>query len=223
MPIENYGVFKGNVKNWDEERDNDTPHFQIHMIGEFNRNYRIAVNVMSSDDESVLLYKVDEQYDASAITQLHKMEKGFTPIIYCNRQEIALDYIRGNLFDPRTMKPLPHNVSGPDNDLNELLIKYIEKAKEENAIVYVYGSKWGPEKGQDDKFRFSPKRGIHNVHMNQGNDENGRFGDDNGIWHDGGILIQFTNNWVAIFLAFQSQSWCTNDLGHPIRDCTHED
>ncbi len=45
--------------------------------------------------------------------------------------------------------------------------------------------------------------------MNQGNVE--KWKGDNGIWQDGGILIQFEKEeeWVGIFLAFQSQSWCT--------------
>ncbi|WP_320619714.1 DUF2278 family protein [Bacillus mycoides] len=29
------------------------------------------------------------------------------------------------------------------------------------------------------------------------------------------MLIQFEDHWVAIFLAFLSQSWCTDDDGHP--------
>ena len=47
--------------------------------------------------------------------------------------------------------------------------------------------------------------------MNQGNVE--KWKGDNGIWQDGGILIHFEKEeeWIGIFLAFQSQSWCTDD------------
>lgn len=47
--------------------------------------------------------------------------------------------------------------------------------------------------------------------MNQGNVE--KWKGDNGIWQDGGILIHFEKEeeWVGIFLAFQSQSWCTDE------------
>ena len=42
--------------------------------------------------------------------------------------------------------------------------------------------------------------------MNQGNVE--KWKGDNGIWQDGGILIHFEKEeeWIGIFLAFQSQS-----------------
>ena len=53
--------------------------------------------------------------------------------------------------------------------------------------------------------------------MNQGN--LGRFVSDDGVWQDGGLLLHFpaTQHWVAIFLAFQSQAWHTDDTtGHTI-------
>jgi hypothetical protein len=54
--------------------------------------------------------------------------------------------------------------------------------------------------------------------MNQGNV--GQYVAQDGIWQDGGILIHFasTNRWVALFLAFQSQSFHTDDNGHTITD-----
>ena len=42
---------------------------------------------------------------------------------------------------------------------------------------------------------------------------------DDGVWQDGGLLFHFpdTNQWVAVFLAFQSQSWHTDDpTGHAL-------
>jgi hypothetical protein len=39
------------------------------------------------------------------------------------------------------------------------------------------------------------------------------------VWHDGGLLFWFpgADRWVAVFLAFQSQSWHTDDhTGNPI-------
>jgi hypothetical protein len=53
------------------------------------------------------------------------------------------------------------------------------------------------------------------MHMNQGNDA-GHRGED-GVWQDGGLLMHFRSpsQWVAIFLAFQSQAWHTDDTnGH---------
>ena len=52
---------------------------------------------------------------------------------------------------------------------------------------------------------------ITDIHMNQGSV--GRFQKDNGVWQDGGLLIHYPNReqWVGIFLTFQSQSFNTDD------------
>ncbi|ERH98051.1 hypothetical protein BTCBT_005817 [Bacillus thuringiensis T01-328] len=61
--------------------------------------------------------------------------------------------------------------------------------------------------------------------MNQGNV--GNFRKDDGIWQDGGVLFHYkdTDKWEAVFLAFQSQSWCTDDSGHaikPVEECNYK-
>ena len=221
MPVQHYGVLKGiAIEKAEEREDFNSPHYQILMIGEENEKYRIAVNAQSILGQPELLYLVDEEFDASAITILPTMNNGYTRINENNR-EIALDYIRSQLFDPARMTTLPSDLDGEDNDLHDLLNKYILTAIDERATIYIYGSKFSNSHSQEDPiFHFSPVKGMHNVHMNQGNE--GRFEGDNGIYHDGGILIQYRNNhWVAIFLAFQSQSWCTDDRGKPTEFCDH--
>ncbi|MDP4525917.1 YukJ family protein [Bacillus halotolerans] len=220
MAVQQYGVLKGVVLDMKRETDDDSPHFQVKMLGEENTYYRCAINVMSSSEESEVLYLADDQFDSSSITILPNMPYGYTKINDENR-EVALDYVRGNLFDSREMKPLPHEITGPDNDLNDFIETYMKKAKEEKATVYIFGSKFGPEQAADKIFGFTPTNGMHNIHMNQGNALDTRWKKDNGSWHDGGILIQFADQWAAVFLAFLSQSWCTDENGNPVRDCDH--
>src|SRR5262249_15994421 len=97
---------------------------------------------------------------------------------------------------------------------------YIQRAiDEEGALVYAFGQRWGPEQQSDKIFGFTPGNGVHDIHMNQGNV--GRFVGDDGVWQDGGLLISLPalNQWVAIFLAFQSQAWHTDDVtGHTSAD-----
>ncbi len=137
---------------------------------------------------------------------------------------MALDYIRGNLFDVTKMKLLPCNVPGPDNDLNEILQKYVRKAiSMENSEIYAFGQRWGPENKRDQYFGFKPGNGIHDIHMNQGNIDNWKC--DDGIWQDGGIIFHFPDEqkWVAIFLAFQSQSFHTDDItGNAIKEAVEK-
>src|SRR5262249_48784113 len=84
---------------------------------------------------------------------------------------------------------------------------------DELAMIYAFGEPWGPEPQKaDDYFGFLPGRGIHDIHMNQGNPP-GRFARDNGPWQDGGLIFEFPNErqWVAIFLKFQSKAWHSDD------------
>ncbi|WP_191565481.1 YukJ family protein [Metabacillus idriensis] len=225
MAVEKYGVLKGFAIESRMERDDNTPHYQVHMIDEEDTHYRIAVNVMSSSEESEVLYLVDEQFSAPKTSDLLALPYGFTALGHENK-ETAIDYIRDELFNPAEMNPLPHDVTGPDNDLNDMLDTYIQKAIQEKATVYIFGSRFGPEKQKDKIFGFQPTNGMHNVHMNQGNeDKPGRekdWAEDNGTWHDGALFIQFENHWVAVFLAFLSQSWCTDERGYPTKQCDHK-
>jgi hypothetical protein len=130
-----------------------------------------------------------------------------------------LDFIRGNLFDPAGLRLLPADLPGERNDLADLLDGYLLRAVEDpTATVFAFGQRWGPDLAHPDPtFGFSPGNGVHDIHMNQGN--SAQFAGDDGVWQDGGLLIRFagTPRWVAIFLAFQSQSWHTDDTtGHAL-------
>jgi uncharacterized protein YukJ len=209
MPLKNYGVLK--CKSVDHKLgEGKTPHFQV-LVTDGDTKYRIAINVKSKLSPSELLYYVDENFNHPIIKGLVGLDMGFNHL-NSKPGELALDYIRGNLFDPTQMKPLPHDVPGPDNDLNELIQLYIKRSLQDDVTLYAFGERWGPEDDVKDKyFGFLPGNGIHDIHMNQGNVR--QFIKDNGVWQDGGLLIHYPsrNQWVGIFLAFQSQSFHTDD------------
>jgi hypothetical protein len=119
------------------------------------------------------------------------------------------------------MRPLPPDVPGPDNDLADRLDRLVARAVADPAArVFAFGQRWGPDAAPDPVFGFRPGSGVHDLHMNQGN--SGSFVRDDGVWQDGGLLFRFPSGtgppvWSAVFLAFQSQSWHTDDrTGHTI-------
>jgi hypothetical protein len=128
--------------------------------------------------------------------------------------------VRGNLFDPTQMRPLPPDVAGPDktSPTCSTLIHVARAISDPFARVYAFGQRWGPEAARPDKvFGFAPGNGVHDIHMNQGNDPH--FEGDDGIWQDGDLLVHFpgVSRWSGSFLAFQSQAWHTDDVtGHAI-------
>ncbi len=230
MALKQYGVLKGKAIN-KIVGQGSSPHYEVHLIDD-TTDYRIAINVKSKLAPSELLYLIIDDFQHPILKKLANLDKGFTSLENAP-DKMALDFIRGNLFDPRQMRPLPHNVPGPDNDLNEKIDAYVQRAiGDERASIYAFGERWGPEPGIKDKyFGFLPGNGIHDIHMNQGNV--GQFIEEDGVWQDGGLLFHFPSieqvgagievwpeQWVAVFLAFQSQCWHTDDqTGHRLPEC----
>jgi uncharacterized protein YukJ len=217
MPLKKYGVLAGRVVETRAEGGPGSPHFQIQVRGG-ELDFRVAVNVLSQQSPSELLYAADEAFDHPVLKGLPDLPDGFSRLP-STPGESAFDYIRGNLFDRASLRPLPATAPGPDNDLADKLHHYVDRALgDPSARLYAFGERWGPENGQADKiFGFSPGNGVHDIHMNQGN--SGSFRRDDGVWQDGGLLLHFLDaqQWVAVFLAFQSQSWHTDDrTGHTL-------
>jgi uncharacterized protein YukJ len=212
MSLATYGVLKCRAleRKIDPETD-PSPHYQV-LVSDGQKKHRIAINVKSQESPSDLLYLVNDAFQHPILNQLVNFSQGFHQL---ERQPggVALDFIRGNLFRPEDMKPLPPDVPGPGNDLKELIDLYIQRAiQAEDAVLYAFGASWGPEPTTPDKyFGFRPGSGIHDIHMNQGSV--GRFQRDNGVYQDGALLLHFPSRhqWVGIFLAFQSQCFHTDD------------
>jgi uncharacterized protein YukJ len=220
MPLKDYGVLVARAVDQHREGAGDSPHFQIHVVDDAGIDFRIAVNVMSQQSPSELLYLVDDQFAHPILGLLPP--SGWTSLP-AHPGGPGLDFIRGNLFDHTRMQLLPPDVSGPDNDLADLLGLHVTRAiNDPDARLYIFGERWGPEATTADKiFGFLPGNGVHDIHMNQGNSPG--FAGDDGVWQDGGLLLHFPSRgqWVGIFLAFQSQAWHTDDTtGHTIPGVT---
>ncbi|GAA2803525.1 DUF2278 family protein [Kitasatospora sp. CM 4170] len=218
MPLSNYGVLAATAIDRRREGATDTPHYQIHLRDENGTEYRAALNVQSQLAPSDLLYVVVDDFRHPLTAQLPDAGSGWTDLS-SKPGTASLDFIRGNLFDPAALRTLPPDLPGADNDLADLLDHYVQRAiADPAAAVYLIGQRFGPEPTVRDKvFGFLPGNGVHDIHMNQGN--SGRFRTDDGVFQDGGLLIHLPadDRWVAVFLAFQSQAWHTDDVtGHAL-------
>ena len=218
MPIQQYGVLAARAVDRRREASGSTPHYQIHASDSAGVHYRIAVNVLSQQAPSELLYVAIDDFRHPVTAHVPEAGAGWSALA-SQPGGAALDFIRANLFDPAQLRPLPPDKPGPDNDLADLLDHYVQRAIADPAAgLYAFGQRWGPEADPPDKiFGFRPGNGVHDIHMNQGNV--GRFVADDGVWQDGALLLHFPgeDRWVAIFLVFQSQGRHTDDsTGHTI-------
>jgi uncharacterized protein YukJ len=216
MPLKSYGVLAGRALERRREGGTDTPHYQLRLRTRDGSDFRVAVNVQSQESPSELLYLVDENLEHPAAAPLPGVDGWHA--LPPTPGGSSLDYIRGNFFDQAAMRSLPPDVTGPDNDLADLLDHYVQRAiADPTAQAYAFGERWGPEGIPDKVFGFAPGNGVHDIHMNQGNSAG--FAHDDGVWQDGGLLLHFPSaaRWVGVFLAFQSQRWHTDDrTGHAL-------
>jgi len=214
MPIANYGILKGTVIGHDRDADDD--HYQV-LVRAGRTLHRVAVNVKSSAPKSpsTLLFTSSTSLPAAMTEALRKLPAGFQKLP-SRAGGLALDYLRSGIVKPKTMKPLPPDQPGLDNDLKDAIEASVLRAlKEPGSLLHALGAKWGPEANKRDRyFGFLPGNGVHDIHMNQGN--SGKYRKDNGVYQDGALVFEFPGaRWKAYFLAFQSQKFDTDSGGNP--------
>jgi uncharacterized protein YukJ len=193
-------------------------HYQIRVTDNHNE-YRVAVNAKSTAGKPDLYFLADHNF-RHPITALLEARPGgvswgFTPL-RSGPGGLALDYIRDNLFDYHQMRIVPENAPNPANSLYHQIDTWIELAKSQpGAVLYAWGMRW-----QDDPRHPGPQYfdkpilvGIHDIHMNQGDDDP-QYVSQNGVWQDGALIIHLPaeQRWVALFFAFQSQCFHTDDV-----------
>jgi uncharacterized protein YukJ len=226
MPIPNYSVLAGDPTSGKVVTGSST-HYQITMNGA-GGPFTVAVNIESTDGSEVL-YAIKENFAPPHADQLVALSLGMHPLP-SKPGGLALDFVRtavhgAPMITRAEMTLLPIlQTSGPKkkNATAEMAIAKQARAQalknavttlldmavaDKNGIIYAYGSSFA-DSGKVD--------GIHDIHMNQGNPLK-TFGKDNGIWQDGALFIHLPEkkNWTAVFIAFQTESWSTDNNGNP--------
>jgi uncharacterized protein YukJ len=208
MPIRNYSVLKGDpVKG--ELVFGRSPHYQIE-VNAGDDTITVEVNVQSVDHSEVL-YLVDHAFQPDDAAALEALDAGLTSL-QSQPGGLALDFVRSRVNgqpmvtrDAMSLLPKTFPAGHRHNDLNNEVVDLLNRAiADKQGTIYAFGSAYDDGNGT---------QGIHDIHMNQGNPPHNHSG-DNGVWQDGAILMSLptTQSWVAIFIAFQTQSWQTNDL-----------
>jgi len=208
----NYGVLKGTITG--HLRDADDDHYQI-LVTAGNTMFRIAVDVHSSLNPPDLLFQTITSLPDSLTRQLTAVKTGFTKLA-SKPGGVAQDFVRGGIVKVNKFKVVPGDIPGVDNDLKDTMEDAVVRGiGRKGSIIYAFGARFGPEpKTKDQYFKFLPGNGMHDIHMNQGNDRS-HAGDD-GVFQDGCLMFEYPGrSYRAFFMAFQSQSFETDDkTGH---------
>lgn len=205
MAIPSYSVLKGDPQPGTVSGSN--PHFRI-PVNTDSGMFTVDVNVQSTDGSEVL-FVIAQNFTPPDPASLLALGTGVTTLKRAPGG-LALDYLREKIagmpmVTKQEMSLLPVGSGTMQNQVASVVNQAIS---DENGVIYAFGSSYADSDGQ---------QGIHDVHMNQGNPP-GSFEKDNAIWQDGALLVQLpaSNQWIAVFLAFQTESWTTDGSGDPV-------
>src|SRR5215467_9479755 len=108
MPVQSYGVLKGEVIGSLPDADDD--HYQI-LIEVGSQRWRVAVNVKSQTAPSEVLYAGRVGLPAVLTQKLAALKAGFTALKSVSGG-LAQDFVRGGLVKRADMVPLPADKPG---------------------------------------------------------------------------------------------------------------
>jgi uncharacterized protein YukJ len=225
VPITNYSVLAGDPVSG-KVVSGASAHYQITMNAP-GGPFTVAVNIQSVDGSEVL-YAIEEDFTPPDLAGLLTLPMGMTAL-KSGPGGLALDFVRSQvngepMITKQHMMLLPKTASAKEKGLSEQerMIRGARAAALQNAVItllnmtiadkdgviYAFGSAFS-DNGKVD--------GIHDIHMNQGNPLN-NHGGDNGVWQDGALLIHLPSKqtWTAVFIAFQNESWSTDNKGNPV-------
>jgi uncharacterized protein YukJ len=205
MPIKNYGVWKATPTSFRAERnaeDPRSPHGYLNFKdGVSTKSLSSAINVKSTSSDSRLVYWLMQDVKHALRGKLAALDMGWHDVQRGDRgppDGVALDLLRSGIVEVGAGRLLPHDVPGGGNDIVDFLEPFFMNAIQKAATVYLYGE------------QYSGRDGVHDVHMNQGS--SGGFSSQNGVYQDGGILLEYPDgHWEAFLIAFASQAVKTND------------
>lgn len=206
MPVYEYSVLKG-----DPQSGNLSPGLHPHYLINVNADgttYQVAVNIESTDGSQVL-YFINQSFTPPDAGALDGLAVGMTQLTVQGNP--AIDYVRSTangrpIVTLAEMQLLPLPGQTASSNLQNAVIQFLNQAiADDNGTIYAFGS------------QYTDGTGIHDIHMNQGNPP-GNYEQDNGIWQDGLLVFELpaSGTWAAIFMAFQTELWNTDNNGNPV-------
>ena len=218
MPLDHgYGVLIGTIADyWRDPVDDFGNYYHGNLrIQAPAGQYRCAIDV-DSHASSVGVEWRTVPLRADELSSLVALGLGWH-LLASNATSGALDYIRSPMFAARVgcaaiIARLLHrkfNVADTWKQGNSVqaltdLEPLVNVTRSAGLKAMIFGEP------------FTTGLGVHNIHQNQGDPAGSPWWAENGIWQDGcTILQQSADEYVAFMNKFTSQSYTTDDLGHP--------
>jgi hypothetical protein len=218
MPLsDGYGVLNGTILDyWRDDPDNFGNYYHGNLkLQAPNGEYRCAIDVDSHASNVGVEWRT-VTLRANELAAVTAMGPGWHPLA-SNSTSGALDYIRSPMFAARLgclaiflqLLGKKYDVASTWKQGNSVqalgdLEPLITVTRNAGLRVLVFGEP------------FTSGLGVHNIHQNQGDPVSSPWAGENGIWQDGCTLLQQSaDEWVAFMNKFTSQSYSTDNAGHP--------
>lgn len=240
MSLDKYGVLIGTKTKYFRDQPDDFGKFyhgNIEVLAN-NTTYRCAIDVDSQ--KTRVQWRIIE-FDSSELKLISQLADGWHRL-ESNEYSGAIDYIRWKLmwvivriqffyflkkrisippmiYHARLKPFSKSNVTS--NSIFKLIIldqqsfwrtgnnidaiEQLESVINQGDKVFIFGQ------------FFNSGNGVHDIHQNQGDPLNIPQSHDNGIWQDGATIVQKEDgSFVGFFNKFETQSFYTDNLGHPV-------
>jgi uncharacterized protein YukJ len=222
-----YSLLKGRVVKAKPFSSNphQRPHYHL-LIEAAGKKYDVAVNIASEPkrvhggkvvhEDIHVLYAVKAAVPAEKIGPLGDVREGVASLPADS--PLRLDYVTDRLVtkDEMHLLPLYNLATSPAHP--DAILRLLDRAvKNNHAYAYSFGHRYDQTQPTNAAWHFAPDDGVHNIHMNQGN-KRGDHDNENGRHEDGALWIHFqdSNEWGAVYVAFQTQSWDNGPDGYPV-------
>ena len=195
-----YGVVVGTKVSFSRDDPNNFGkyHHGNLMVQAGANRYRCAIGIDSGSDPNGHKW-CTFALDADDLANIRQLDNGWHELA-SNSISGALDYIRTSSLRRKIAW-----VSGDDKAAIAALEAFVIGVGigETGSRYFVFGEP------------FRNGFGVHNVHQNQGSEIGGGHDAENGVWQDGGLLVERSGSMVAFLNRFSNQADATDQSGSP--------
>ena len=201
VALDAYGVLRGRLESHHRDRpDQQGRWFHVNLvISAGGQRYRGAVDVDSKMSAVGVEWKT-LAIDGTDLGPVLRLGEGYSDLAHTPLSG-AVDCIRS----PWLRTPLGRAAPPWTQGSNLEAATALEALLADSSSILVYGEP------------FTTGLGMHNIHQNQGDPLGSQWEDENGIWQDGATVVQRADGSFSAFVSkFTSQSYVTDDEGHPV-------
>lgn len=208
--LSNYTLVIGHLTSFWHEQGHSYAYLHLvagthHVVAKINLRSNIPPHTLMFCSDSV-----STEFSAVLSPQTNDIHR-----IDSDNQELALDYLRDYLMDRHDSIRIPYSADVESNPVFQALNSFGDQETTQTTYrkrFYLWGRLDTANRNGTAASPFL----LHDIHMNQGS--RGLHEAGNRVGHDGAVVVEEKpGRFKAIYLAFSSQVWDTDDrVGNPV-------